>query len=133
MDGPRACRSPLPHNEVAALLNHLDCLVRRKDRHYLVTNIALDLQKQMTTSEINVFLGGFDVETQPLDVVSSKRLYVQDLLKHANDSVILEVAEGTRQISPHRARVSGRTRQIRKRCSGPRAHPKRPGLCGFAP
>lgn len=46
----------------------------------------------MNTSGINVFLGGFDVEHDTVDIVPSKRTYVQNLLADVSDNVVCQIA-----------------------------------------
>lgn len=61
-------------------------------RHNLIGQIAYDLQARMNTSGINVFLGGFGVEHENVDIVPSKRVYVEKLLSRVSDTVVLEIA-----------------------------------------
>lgn len=69
-------------------------LMRPDERFNLITAIALQLQRDMSTSEINVYLGGFGVQTNPVSIVDSKRLYVMELLKEANDRLLVRIATG---------------------------------------
>ena len=46
----------------------------------------------MNTSGINVFLGGFGVEHDCVDIVPSKRLYVERLLADAPDALVYQIA-----------------------------------------
>ena len=46
----------------------------------------------MVTTDINVFLGGFGIEHENVNIVPSKRLYVQGLLADVSEGVILQIA-----------------------------------------
>ncbi len=59
----------------------------------MVCGIALKLQADFNTSGINIFLGGFGIEHEMLNIVPSKRVYVEELLKDASDAVVLEIAQ----------------------------------------
>jgi hypothetical protein len=66
--------------------------VKQIDRLRLVSEIAMYLQQEMKTSQINVFLGGFGVECQSVNIVPSKRLYVEELLAPVPEAVVLRIA-----------------------------------------
>lgn len=66
--------------------------MRKSDRYNLVTKIALQLQQTMTTSEINVFLGGFGIEHDCVSIVDSKRTYVMKLLAEVSPRTIAKLA-----------------------------------------
>lgn len=59
----------------------------------MVCGIALKLQADFNTSGINIFLGGFGIEHEMVNIVPSKRVYVEELLKDAPDSIVLEIAQ----------------------------------------
>ena len=62
------------------------------ERSNLLTEIGLKLQADKTTYEINLFLGGYGIETESVTIVPSKRVYVTDLLKYQSDKLIIQVA-----------------------------------------
>lgn len=66
--------------------------MRKIDRYNVVTKIALHLQQTMTTSKINVFLGGFGVEHDCVSIVDSKRSYVLRLLSDVNARLVSRIA-----------------------------------------
>lgn len=47
----------------------------------------------MNTSGINIFLGSFGVEHEMVNIVPSKRVYVQNLLSSVSDNIILQIAK----------------------------------------
>ncbi len=59
----------------------------------LVNKIAYHLQSCMVTTEINTFLSGFNVKTENVSMVPSKRVYVQDLLKSMDSKTILLIGK----------------------------------------
>ena len=67
--------------------------MRKIDRYNLVCAIALKLQAGFNTSGINVFLGGFGIEHEMVNIVPSKRAYAEELLKDVSDAVVLEIAQ----------------------------------------
>ena len=68
--------------------------MRRIDRHKTIDSIARHLQQQMTTREINLFLGGFgiDIDFESNEIVGSKRLYVESLLGNVDDVTVIRIA-----------------------------------------
>ena len=66
--------------------------MKKIERYNLIENIALTLQADMTTSGINIFLGGFNVEHKMVNIVPSKRVYVGELLANESDNIILQIA-----------------------------------------
>ena len=62
------------------------------ERHDLINKIACELQSSMVTTDINIFLSGFGVPTEDVGIVQSKRIYVQNLLKSVNSSIIVNIA-----------------------------------------
>ncbi len=66
--------------------------LKPNDRFNLITSIALQLQAEYNTSSINILLSGYGIETESVDIVPSKRLYVLDLLKSKPDKVIVQIA-----------------------------------------
>lgn len=77
--------------------------MRQIERYNLITAIALQLQRDMSTSEINVFLGGFGVEHDAVSIVPSKRLYVMKLLEGVNDRLLAKIASDLGVEVPNRA------------------------------
>jgi hypothetical protein len=61
------------------------------DRFNLITAIALKLQAEYNTTGINLLLSGYGIETNPVDIVNSKRVYVIDLLKVQPDTVVIRI------------------------------------------
>lgn len=68
------------------------CIVKRIERFNIIEDIAYELQEQMTTSQINTFLGGFNFQYETKSAVSSKRVYVEECLATAPDQQIIEIA-----------------------------------------
>ena len=66
--------------------------MKQIERYRLVNAIACKLQQEMVTTQINVFLGGFGVEHEMVDIVSSKRTYVEGLLAREPEGVVLRIA-----------------------------------------
>jgi len=66
--------------------------VKRIDRYNLIQAIAVRLQQDMVTTDINVFIGGFGVEHEEVNIVPSKRVYVAELLADESDGKILQIA-----------------------------------------
>ncbi|MBE7648598.1 abortive infection family protein [Tenacibaculum finnmarkense] len=63
------------------------------ERFNLITEIALKLQAEYTTSEINLLLSGYYIKTEEWTIVPSKRKYVIDLLKNnATEENINQIA-----------------------------------------
>ncbi|QSX07247.1 abortive infection family protein [Sedimentibacter sp. zth1] len=64
------------------------------ERLDVIESIACRLQEEMTTSDINVLLKGYDVDFNPCEGVSSKRIYVKEILSDiSNESILLRIAE----------------------------------------
>ena len=61
-------------------------------RYNLITSIALKLQAEENTTGINFLLSGYGIETQPVDIVPSKRTYVIELLKSQPENIITQIA-----------------------------------------
>lgn len=83
------------------------------ERLNIITSIALHLQEEYTTSEINLILGGYGIETENVSIVNSKRIYIVDLLKcQANDLIIkIEkdlMGKETNEITSKSSKVSRR-------------------------
>ena len=62
------------------------------ERMNLVSSIAYELQEQMNTSRINTFLSGFDIVCEKVNIVPSKRVYVEGLLATATSQTVIEIA-----------------------------------------
>ena len=64
------------------------------ERLNLIETIACKLQQDMTTSDINVLLKGYDIDFNPSDGVSSKRIYVKEILCDISDiSILFKIAK----------------------------------------
>ncbi|WLD91726.1 abortive infection family protein [Alkalihalobacillus sp. AL-G] len=68
--------------------------LKKNDRFKLINEVALKLQQEMNTTEINLFLSGFTIEHNNETIVPSKRTHVINLLSKVSDSVVLQVASG---------------------------------------
>lgn len=62
------------------------------ERHELIGSIAVELQSRMNTVGINVYLGGFGVKHEGLEIVPSKRVYVEQLLSNASNELVIRIA-----------------------------------------
>lgn len=62
------------------------------ERIQILTNIALRLQAEYNTTQINVFLSGYNITPENVSVVNSKRVYVFDLLKSQSNETVLQIA-----------------------------------------
>lgn len=62
------------------------------ERIQIITNISLCLQAEYNTTEINIFLGGYNIDTENVSIVNSKRSYVIDLLKSQPNELIIQIA-----------------------------------------
>lgn len=58
----------------------------------LINEIAYKLQQEMTTTEINMLLGPYNLKSPKQTSVGSKRVYVQGLLSDEQTALILRVA-----------------------------------------
>lgn len=67
--------------------------LKPNEQFQLVNDISYHLQSTMTTSEINHFLSAFGVKTEKVNVVQSKRVYVQELLSAASSDQVVEIAK----------------------------------------
>ncbi|WP_347332627.1 abortive infection family protein [Marinimicrobium locisalis] len=81
------------------------------DRYNLVCNIALKLQAEFNTSGINVFLGSFGVEHDMVNIVPSKRVYVEGLLSNVPDSTVIRIARDLGFDVPNSSTESSRVLQ----------------------
>lgn len=66
--------------------------MKKIQRQEVIKQIANVLRATMKTTDINVFLGGFGVEHESLDIVPSKSLYVQNLLSRVSDPIVIDIA-----------------------------------------
>ena len=80
--------------------------MKKIERYNLVTNIALHLQSEMNTSEINIFLSGFGIEHEMVNIVPSKRVYVEQLLSNVSDNIILQIARELEIETPKTATIT---------------------------
>ena len=68
--------------------------MKRIDRFNLIDRVARELQARMTYSDINVYLGGFDVDTKKeTSNANSKWVYSKELLADTKDDVLFKIAE----------------------------------------
>ncbi len=63
------------------------------ERLRLVSQIALKLQENYTTSQINIFLTGFGIQNTGETIVPSKRVYVENKLSNISEKIILSIAK----------------------------------------
>lgn len=66
--------------------------LKPNERFNLITSIALKLQTEHNTTGINILLSGYGIETESVDIVPSKRIYVINLLKSQPDKLIVQLA-----------------------------------------
>lgn len=66
--------------------------MKQLERMNLIGAIACELQEQMTTSRINMFLSGFNITCEKVSIVPSKRVYVEELLSSASNDIVIEIA-----------------------------------------
>lgn len=66
--------------------------MKKIERYNIVCSIALKLQAEFNTSRINIFLGGFGIEHEMVNIVPSKSSYVENLLTDVPDNIIIEIA-----------------------------------------
>lgn len=68
--------------------------MKKLDRVNLIEQIGLQLQADMTTSDIVSYLGAFGIKTGPYQgAVQSKRLFVKGLLSGESDETIFQIAD----------------------------------------
>ena len=68
--------------------------MKRIDRFNLIDRIARELQARMTYSDIDVYLGGFGVNTnKETSNANSKWVYSKELLADTKDDVLFNIAE----------------------------------------
>lgn len=66
--------------------------MRKIDRLDLIDKIGRHLQEIMTTTDINVYLGGFGIDNDGTTMAESKWVYTKTLLSHVNDQKIIKIA-----------------------------------------
>lgn len=88
----RCQESPTFFPRVIRRENSCERAMKRIERYRIVNMIAVKLQAGMNTSNINVFLGGFGIEHDCVDIVPSKRVYVEGLLAKTPDAIICQIA-----------------------------------------
>lgn len=67
--------------------------VKPRGRIELIGEVAIYLQMNMVTSEINVFLHGYGLNFEVEDAVGSKKVYVRNILSNVNDDTkLIEIA-----------------------------------------
>jgi hypothetical protein len=78
-------------------------------RMSLINEIAVKLQQEMNTTDINVLLAGYGILNTGERIVPSKRIFVQDKLSNLDDSIILIIARDSgidiSQYKEHKAEV----------------------------
>lgn len=65
----------------------------RIERMRLINSIALQLQRDYSTSGINVFLSAFNLQNTGETIVPSKRVYVEQKLSFVSDQIIIDIAK----------------------------------------
>lgn len=58
----------------------------------IINAIALKLQADLKTTEINVLLANYGIEPDDVNIVASKRQYVMSLLKSKTDALLIKIA-----------------------------------------
>ena len=66
--------------------------IKKIDRFNLIDDIGRHLQSKMTTTDINVYLGGFGVKNDGTTMAQSKWVYTKDLLSNVDDQTIFQIA-----------------------------------------
>jgi len=59
----------------------------------LISKIGRHLQANLTTTEINAYMGRFKVNTPKLAMADSKWVYVRDILSTVDESIIIRIAK----------------------------------------
>ena len=62
-------------------------------RMSLISEIAVKLQQEMNTSDINMLLAGYGIKNSGERIVPSKRTFVQNKLAEISDGIILRIAK----------------------------------------
>ena len=62
------------------------------ERIKLITEIALKLQTEHNTVQINMLLSGYNIQTDDVDIVDSKKNYVINILKNESAETIYKIA-----------------------------------------
>lgn len=70
------------------------CIPKLKpmERVKLIEEIGLNLRDNMTTSDINVFMSGYEIDFEPEEVATSKRLYIKEILTKEPERIIVRIA-----------------------------------------
>lgn len=77
----------------ADLIEHSESL-QGKQRQYIVSQIAYELQETMTRDGIDAYLGGFAVPISSKNyTINSKRIYVENTLKTVDGITIMNIAK----------------------------------------
>ncbi len=63
------------------------------ERVSTINDVAYHLQDVMKTSEINTYLYAFGIKTEDVTIVPSKRVYVQELLKTVDSSILVSILQ----------------------------------------
>jgi len=63
------------------------------ERLRIITEIATQLQASYSTSQINIFLGGFGIGNSGETIVPSKRVYVENKLSKVSEDIIIKIAK----------------------------------------
>lgn len=72
-----------------------------KRRSQLIYSIACELQSSMTKKQIDGYLSGFGIEIfDESEIVPSKRVYVEEILKNADSICILNIAKDLKLLFP---------------------------------
>ncbi|MEZ4769682.1 MAG: hypothetical protein R2844_14785 [Caldilineales bacterium] len=67
--------------------------MKPKERFDLIDSIGRYLQENMSTTDINAYLGAFGIENDGTTMASSKWAYVKTLLSSTDDSLVIQIAD----------------------------------------
>lgn len=66
--------------------------MRATERMNLLEQIGTELQRRYTFSDIDAFLGAFEVDTRDYEYGGSKRVYVKEVLRFASEPLLVRIA-----------------------------------------
>jgi len=82
-------------------------------RMSLISEIAVKLQQEMSTSDINMLLAGYGIKNTGEKIVPSKRTFVQGKLAEISDGIILQIAKDSgidiSRYKEHKAELNSET------------------------
>jgi hypothetical protein len=70
----------------------IEVKLTKTERFKLINEIAVKLQQEMNTTDINLFLSGFNIGHNNETIVPSKRTYVINMLSKETDKVVFHIA-----------------------------------------